>query len=153
MERYLNIFCSFPHKCSCVLVVTSRSIHLTSLSKSSFCALVARGGRTARPCRLASWPWHSRVLTSLGGQPALLACRSPRARSGWFKGPCWVEGRKASSSRISSPSSGVTCCCGPGRFSGLPRAGQPEGVTGAAMLTVRGKDLGLRLALLSPVQY
>lgn len=50
-------------------------------------------------------------------------------------------------------SSGVTCCGGPGSFSELPCAGQPECVTGTAMLTVHGKDLGLRLALLSPVQY
>lgn len=46
--------------------------------------------------------------------------------------------------------SGVTCCCGPGRFSKLPSALQPECVNGTIMLTVHGKDFGIRLALLFP---
>lgn len=142
-------------------MVTSHGIHLTLLSKIIILCISNPGkGGTRRPCWLgvlALECTHSGmdVTSSPGCVWGLLICWSPYTRSGWFRGPSWMEGYSyvVQSLKLMNPIpiiSGVTCCRGPGRFSELPSALQPECVNGTITLTMHGKDFGIRLALPFP---
>lgn len=129
--------------------------------RSLFCALVTlERQKWEGPIDWVSWLWNACVPAWMahphqGGNRARSYGGTRYTRSGWFRGPSQVEGYSyvVQSLKLMNPIpviSGVTCCCGPGRFSKLPSALQPECVNGTVTLTMHGKDFGIRSALLFP---
>lgn len=128
--------------------------------RSLFCALVTlERQKREGPIDWVSWLWNACVLAWMahphqGGDGPLVRWNPLHqvrlVQRPISSGRVLVRGAKPQAHESHSRHLCVTCCCGPGRFSKLPSALQPECVNGTVTLTMHGKDFGIRLALLFP---
>lgn len=130
--------------------------HLSDFSSQVMLCVLLTVGREGRD---SPTYWLSRlrrlcILPQSGWCQGPFVCWSPGSRSGWFRGPPWVEGSSQVvwSLRLTNPIPIVpgACCRGPSKLPWLPGALQPGMCEWRRHSDPRGKDVGVWLALLFP---